>query len=201
MPSVRAIISNDLKKCRATIRAWFLSFFVDFSQHAGIYYTDSNGNKRIIRNFRELEYVSKNFKTREELIEYYKMLYFPFDYMPDYIHDIRMNLMIQHKLNFDPELIEEKTNDNRMANGATCTKKNCFDKIVSVILNEIRGKLKDKMKALYKLEFSLKNLTVDDSVDKNVKRHLHRKHRMLHTFMLIGEFVSEKQVGHITIYF
>ena len=79
--------------------------------------------------------------------------------------------------------------------------KNCFDKIVSVILNEIRGKLKDKMKALYKLEFSLKNLTVDDSVDKNVKRHLHRKHRMFYTFMLIGEFVSEQQVGHITIYF
>jgi hypothetical protein len=174
---------------------------VFFSQHAGIFYTDSNGNKRNIRNFRELEHVARNFQTKEELVDYYKMLYFPFDYMTDYIHDISTNLMIQHKFKFDPDLIEVETNDIRMANGTTRTKKNCFDKLVSVILNEIRGKLKDKMKLLYKLEFTLKNLTVDDSVDKNVKRHLHRKPRTLHNFMLIGEFVSKKKVWYNTICF
>jgi hypothetical protein len=196
--TVRAAIALHLKKCKVTLRTWFNSFFVEFSQHAGIFFTEPNDTQRKIKTFKELEYVTKKFKTEDELVNFYCMMYFPFDYMDGYITDISTNLMIQHRLKFDHNLVEIETNDITMSNGVSRTRKSCFDKLVSIVLNEVRKKIRDKLKKQYLLDFTLKNNTVEDHVSKNVKRASHRKPRTLHTWMLIGEFVSQLNMFYNT---
>ena len=187
---VKAKISLDLKKCKQTLASWFSLFYVQFARHAGIFYTDPRGGEpRNIQSFKELEYISKHL-TEDELINFYCFLYFPFDYMGDYIGIISENLMIQHRLTFDQQLLNQETNDIILSNGASRTRKSCFGILVSIVLNALRKKIRDKCKNQYLLEFTLKNNTKDENMPSNIKRTLHRKKYMLHTWMLKGEFVS-----------
>ena len=134
--------------------------------------------------------MAKHFDTREKLVEFYFMLYFPFDYMNNFISEISRNLMIQHKLKLDPSLLRSENNDITMSNGVFRTKKTCFQKLISIVLNDVRKKIRDKLKKQYELDFTLKNNTVEEHVSKNERRTLNRKPRTLHTWMLQGEFVS-----------
>jgi hypothetical protein len=144
--TLKTQMTNDLKKFKATVRVWITSFFVEFTQYAGIFYQESNGNKRKIKSMKELEHVQKQFKSKEEVVNYYCMLYFPFDYMDDYIEDIADYAMRQHRLRLDPVLVERENDLIANSDGTKRHTVTNFQRLVSVIVNEVRQKIKDKIK-------------------------------------------------------
>ena len=189
---MRKEIEFHLAKCRNTIRNWFHQFFIDFSNIEGYRFTGADGIKRKINTKEELDHVVDNFTTKEEVFGFVFIMYFVFDYMPKHTHHIMKYVMIQHSLSYDEQekmnemkAVELSKNAKRKKRMTKC----CIEKLVSVMLNDVRKSYRTKIAKRYGLSFRFKRENVSELTEYE-KRTYNRKPKTLHGWMIKGEFVS-----------
>jgi hypothetical protein len=185
-------IQFHLTKCRNTIRNWFHQFFIDFSNIEGYKYTGVDGVQRNIKTKEELDVVVDNFTTKEEVFGFLYIMYFVFDYMPRYTNHIMKYVMIQHSLSYDDDEVMTELKAVSLSRKSPKKKrmtKCCIEKLVSVMLNDVRKSYRNKIEKKYGISFRFKRSNISQLTEYE-KRTYNRKHKTLHGWMIKGEFVS-----------
>jgi hypothetical protein len=185
-------IKYHLTKCRNTIRNWFHQFFIDFSNIEGFKYIEVDGVERKIKTKEELDHVVDNFTTKEQVFGFLYIMYFTFDYMPRYAFHIMKYVMLQHSLSYDEVDFQNEVkavSKSRKTGNRKRMTKCCVEKLVSVMLNDVRKSYRLKIEKNYGVGFKFKRDNISELTDYE-KRTYNRKPKTLHGWMIKGEFVS-----------
>jgi hypothetical protein len=162
---------------------------MEFSSYMGIYYKDVDGKPRECRTQEDLYAAIASLTTREEVIKVFYLLYYTFDYMKGYNRIIAKNVMRHHSLVFDPQLIEREKEKIASSKRKLRMKKGCVEKLVSIMLNDIRKAYRGRIETQFGLTFTTKRSSNNDKIKAGNTR-VSRDSLVLYDWMIGGKFVS-----------
>lgn len=191
--NIKDIMGSHQNAMRTTLKEWLQRYWVELCRPLGITYSDSRQSGRAVTSFSEFQSAVRQCKSDDEKRKLAICLYVSFDFTDNFRRRIGKALMREHSFQIDHTAVVEDNNESELGgNKKPRRKKDCFERLVSQILNDQRKNINKMAEKTCKYSFT--NTRHNGVLNKKNERQFRRK-KYYYPWMVLGDGVSTSNHG------